>query len=46
MFCTPVDDVLVERSSVLQALKEAGTSEGSAISELPEGMRQDDFFQW
>lgn len=44
MFCTPVDEALVHRSSVLQALKEAG--QPHAISQLPEGIRQVNFFLW
>ena len=38
MFCTSLDEAVVERSSVLQALQEAGQS--NAVSGLPEGVQQ------
>jgi hypothetical protein len=44
MFCTSVDEALVQRSSVLQALREAG--QHHSISGLPEGIEREDFFLW
>ena len=44
MFCVPIERPLLERSSVLQALQEAGHA--GAISQLPEGISSEAFFLW